>query len=495
MISNRINENGLYIRKSVLNLIILSLIGCLLNIFINAIPLDLIDKLYISSVFVIFSYSYMFYTLISTYKTINFVIIFLFFSIPFSYGQHFIALINPNYLMSQTDFSILDGKLMDKSIISGTFFIIIFLLLLVAGYIASNTIYKNNDYSICNYTKNNNIEIVTIVALIFLTISIIPAFKIVISQYQLSRSMSYLVRRQMENDENYLTNLGVSLRDVYISGWFLPSIYLLLIAIKSKVNRYLIYLLLSSYSIVYLLSGSRFTILKIALNVFLIEFLWNKSFSIKDLKKFSMFILPIAMIFSTFSSLRGMTNFSLNDFVTHFSQYIKNAPISSIFWETGITFTTVSNAIDKVPNVLPYYVGKSYLFSLLICLPNFLRFGMLDGQILNISKQLSPLYYHSHYFGYGSSIYAEQYYNFGLFSFIIAFLFGISIGYFEKKLFESITKKNSMIFFIITYLFGEILYSVRNDLYAIPRTIIFGVLPIVITCFIFKSIFVNKLKM
>lgn len=497
MNSKNFKENGLYVKTSVLNLIILSFIGCSLNILLNTIPLELIDKIYISLVFLVLSYSYMFYTLISTYKTINFVIIFLFFSIPFSYGQHFVALINPNYLLTQTDFNILDGKLMDSSIISGTFFIINFLLLLVAGYISSNTIYKYDEFQINNnskITQNDNLEIVTIVAFIFFIISIIPAFKLVISQYQLSRSMSYLGRRQMENDDDYLINLGISLREVYISGWFLPSIYLLLISLKSKVNKYMIYILLSTYTFVYLLSGSRFTILKIALNVFIIEFLWNKSFSFKDIKKISFLLVPITMIFSTFSSLRGMTNFSLTDFMTHFSQYIKNGPISSIFWETGITFTTVSNVIDKVPVVLPYYVGKSFLFSILICLPNFLRFGMLEGQILNISKQLSPLYYHSKDFGYGSSIYAEQYYNFGLFSLIFAFVFGIIIGNLERRLFESVTTRNSIKFFIITYLFGEILYSVRNDLYSIPRTIIFGILPLVITYFICKSIFANKSK-
>ena len=127
MNSKNFKENGLYVKTSVLNLIILSFIGCSLNILLNTIPLGLIDKIYISLVFLVLSYSYMFYTLISTYKTINFVIIFLFFSIPFSYGQHFVALINPNYLLTQTDFNILDGKLMDSSIISGTFFIINFL--------------------------------------------------------------------------------------------------------------------------------------------------------------------------------------------------------------------------------------------------------------------------------------------------------------------------------------------------------------------------------
>ena len=119
---------------------------------------------------------------------------------------------------------------------------------------------------------------------------------------------------------------------------------------------------------------------------------------------------------------------------------------------------------------------------------------MLEGQILNISKQLSPLYYHSKDFRYGSSIYAEQYYNFGLFSLIFAFVFGIIIGNLERILFESVTTRNSIKFFIITYLFGEILYSVRNDLYSIPRTIIFGILPLVITYFICKSIFANKSK-
>ncbi|MCU9533612.1 O-antigen polysaccharide polymerase Wzy family protein [Streptococcus sp. CSL10205-OR2] len=473
-------------------LILFVFFGIILNITLNAFDVSLIDKLTIATAFVFVSYCYIFAILLKLYRQISFLFIFILLSIPFSYGQHFVAIFDYDYLRYYQNFHILDGRLADSSIINATFMIIIFLLLLTFGYIMVNDRYKN-DFSeavIEKPTKENtkHYSIYSLVAIIFLIISIYPAFKEVYAQYSLSQQFGYLMRRQIENQWNYHEILGVSLREIYIADWFLPAIYMLIMSISKKRLRWIPYSILMVYSMIYMLTGSRFTLIKIFLNIFLIEYLWHKSIKKKHLKYLPIVLFPLIIVLGILTNLRGSAGYSIQSIADSVFDYLTGRPFSSIFWETGITFTTVSNVIDKVPSVLPFFNGKSFIGAIIICLPDFLRFGFTDTYTLTISSSLSPLYYNTNNFGYGSSIYAEQFYNFGYLYFIFAGLIGSGIGFLEKKLLESNAKRKIATFLTISFILGELLYSVRNDLYAIPRLALFSLGIPLFTIFILKIV-------
>ncbi|HFI0579525.1 TPA: O-antigen polysaccharide polymerase Wzy, partial [Streptococcus suis] len=402
------------------------------------------------------------------------IFIFILLSFPFAYGQHVVALFDSNYFFRFQTFHILDGRLQDSSIINATYFIIVFLILLTVGYILSNTYFKEQ-VDVKESSSMAGRSLVIFISLIFLLISAYPAFKEVIAQYNLSREFSYLARRQLESQENYFELLGVGAREIYLGKWFLPSIYMLLLSFREIKKRVIPYSILLAYSAIYMLTGSRFTLLKIILVVFLIEYVWHKSITLRQLKYFPIVLLPLVVLFSVFTSLRGGSAVTIEDFFTNASLYINGSPLSATLWETGITFTSVSNVIDKVPSVVPFFVGKSYLGAMLVCLPAFLRFGFTDNNVFTISSTFSPLYYGTKGFGYGSSIYAEQFYNFGYFALIVAIFLGIIIGKLEKKMILYQKQRNLSQFLLIIFILGELIYSVRNDLYAIPRTVLISV--------------------
>lgn len=462
------NKISLSLPVSAWLLLITVFSGIVINIVVNILPLSLEEKLIISFVFVIIAYSQIFLTLKILYKNVKFIHIFLLLTIPFSYGQHFIALFDRDYLFQNQDYHILDGLLADSSIINASFFIILFLILLTFGYIIVN---KQENYSQEMITREEKTtdKILLFVGLLFLAISFIPAFKEVLGQYNLSKTYSYLARRNLEHESNYFQLLGISSRDTYLAEWFLPSLYMILISLKTKRARVIPYFILLGYSSIYLLTGSRFILLKMATVVFLIEYFWHHSFSKQALKKIFILAFPLAIVFSVMTKLRGTTDYNYASIADGLANYFKSSPLNSTLWETGITFTSVSNVIDKVPNSLPFFAGKSYLGAVLILLPAFLRFGFTERYTFTISSTLSPLYYRSKLFGYGSSIYAEQYYNFGYLSLIIAIFIGMMFGYFERKVHQNSFKHKSSSFLIYSFILGELIYSVRNDLYAIPR--------------------------
>ncbi|CYU65449.1 TPA: O-antigen polysaccharide polymerase Wzy [Streptococcus suis] len=468
------NNSILSLPRNAILLFGLACFGVFQNSLMQILPLSLKSQIFLSIIFVLFSYYCIFKVLWKTYRTINFIFIFVLLSFPFAYGQHLVSLFDSDYLFRFQTFHILDGRLQDSSIINATYFIIVFLILLTVGYILSNTYYKEQVIVNESGLMAGN-SIVIFISLLFLLISIYPAFKEVIAQYNLSRQFSYLVRRQLESQENYYELLGVGTRELYLGKWFLPSIYMLLLSFQDLRKRVLPYSILLVYSIIYMLTGSRFTLLKIILVVFLIEYIWHKSITLRQIKYLPIVFIPLIVAFSIITSLRGDSGVTFEDFLTNATFYINGSPLSATLWETGITFTSVSNVIDKVPSVVPFFIGKSYLGAILVCLPAFLRFGFTDNNIFTISSTFSPLYYGTRGFGYGSSIYAEQFYNFGYFALIVAIFLGIIIGKLEKKMFLYQKQRNLSQFLLIVFILGELIYSVRNDLYAIPRTVLISV--------------------
>ncbi|WP_392486712.1 O-antigen polysaccharide polymerase Wzy [Haloimpatiens sp. FM7315] len=420
------------------------------------------------------------YLIFSTYKETgiaHFYFVFLVISIVFYYGQHIAVILNYEYIHSQS-YSIIDGIVTSDNIVNASFLIIQCLLLLHVGYVIGlqfNLKYKLDD----SYNNVNNITSNSLInksfvytAWIFFVISVVPMLIMLLRQINLTETYGYLQRRTMESSETYYIDIGINKYVMYLSQWFLPSLYMLLISYSKKNKHRWVYLIIIAFCSLYLMTGSRYILLKVGLVIFLIQFIWIKPLNRRTTIKLLLIGLSAIVVLKAITYFRADTSAGISDLLSIISKLLDDNLICGTLWETGITFTSISNMIQKCPSVVPYFYGKSYIGSILCILPEFLRFGFFDKYTLTISSTFSPLYYNTNLFGYGSSFIAEAYYNFGYFVLPVMVLFGYAIARLENKLVKAKINCNAGLFLVLVYIFAELLYGIRNDLYSIPRTIV-----------------------
>ena len=162
--------------------------------------------------------------------------------------------------------------------------------------------------------------------------------------------------------------------------------------------------------------------------------------------------------------------------------------LSPTLWESGITFTSVSNMLDKCPSEVEFFYGKSWIGGILQCLPSPLRFGFFDKYTIITSSTFSHLYYNTTNYGYGSSFIAEGYYNFGYFIYPIIFLFGVILSKINEKLKQVRLKESPYSFLVLVYICGEIAYGIRNDLNSVIRICISSVVIIAISAVAYDNV-------
>lgn len=442
--------------------IILAVITLILNAIIIIIPAALMFKLYISLLVVVLLYYYMIKTTIQYRGVKNCFFMLLVLSIFFYYGQHLVAIFNSTYLKDNDGAGLLSGKIPDNMIIHATFIAIICMLILHAGFFSVKPISLHQ----CNANDINKCNKGLIKAgWIILLLSIYPTFKYLFALLELQTIYGYLGRRMMETEDNYLATLGIARWQILLANLFLPSIYALLIGYRGSGKSKWVYLLLAIYLLIYLFTGSRFMVLKALVIIALIQLLWIKPFKIYNVKIIIIAATVLAIVFSVGSLIRGYTKDSFN-----IEEVNEGLSLSGILWESGITFTTISNVLYCCPSKVDFFYGKSLLGSVLQCLPNIFRFGFFDHNVLSVSETFSPLYYGSgtdH--GYGSSFIAEAYYNFGYLMFVYIFILGICLGKINQSLVKAYNNNSAYLFFCLVSLCGELVYGVRNDLSSIPR--------------------------
>lgn len=480
------NLSGKWIKKDYFLVVIVSLFFIIYNAILwlllsnNSIILtESIIILLIASV--IPSYIFMLYSVKKHFGIVRFYFIFLVLTILFYYGQHILVIMDKGYLMRQNH-TILDGRINNQSIINASFLIIQSILLIHVGYFS--TIKFDNFYFSEDVINKNGIDksvykSFKIVAWILFIVSAIAMIIKLSYLIHLNQTYGYLERRILETSDNFTAGLGNFA--LYLSEWFFPSIYMLFIFNTRKINNKMMYIIVGAFSLLYLMSGSRFLLLKLAMGIFLIQYIWIKPLSIKNLKRITTLGVIGVILLKIISLSRSMTDISLNSILNVFYGLWSDGMFSGILWETGITFTSVSNIIDKAPSVIPFFNGKSYIGAILIFLPSFMRFGFFETYNLSVSATFSPLYYNTNLIGYGSSFITEAYYNFGYFMLIFMLFIGILFGKLENALFRARLSRNAPVFFLITYILSELIYTVRNDIYSIPRyTVFYAIFPLLI---------------
>lgn len=471
-------KNNFYIIVYSLFLIIYNFILWIFASSFSVLLSDIIGFIFFFSL--VPSYFFMIYSTKKKGGTIKFYMIFLMLTILFYYGQHILVIINKDYLLNQ-DYTILDGRISSKSIINATFLIIQSLLLIHIGYFSA---IKNENIlrkEIMNKAKINNriSKEFKITALIFFFLSSVAMLNKLIYLIKLNKSYGYLERRALESSKEFIEGMGSY--TLYFSEWFIPSLYMLFLFNIGRIKGKIIYIIILIFSGLYLMAGSRFLLLKLGMGIFLIQCIWIKQPNKKTIKKFFFGGIIGVFILKFISVSRGNMGFNYEKIYFNIIKLWKTGIFSEILWETGITFTSISNVIDKVPFFIPYFGGKSYLGSILIFLPSFFRFDFFENYKLSVSSILSPLYYNTNLIGYGSSFIAEAYYNFGYLMLFFMIGIGSFFGKLENILIGSKISRNAPLFFFITYIFSELIYIVRNDVYAIPRSILFyALVPLVV---------------
>lgn len=475
--SHQINKG---LSKEFFLVIIISLLLIFYNgviwIILSNITKNLSDKIVLLVIFsLVPSYGVIIYSTKKYLGITRFYFAFIVLSIFFYYGQHLLVILDKGYLLSQNH-TILDGRISDQSIINASFIIIQSLLLIHIGYLYTIKYKRISFDSDSDQIPRNEIDkkvyrSFKIIAWILFIISAIAMVMKLFYLIQLNQQYGYLQRRTLESSEEFVSGLGSFA--LYLSEWFFPSVYMLFTFNTQKFKSKLIYFVIAGFSVLYLLSGSRFLLLKLAMGVFLIQYIWVKPLNKKNMKLIISLGVIGVIVLKIISLSRSIPNISFSNISTVFSELLSEGIFSAIFWETGITFTSISNVIDKTPSVVPFFWGKSYLGSILILLPSFMRFGFFETYNLSVSSTFSPLYYGNNLIGYGSSFIAEAYYNFGYFILIFMIIIGVMFGKLENALFRARLTRNAPMFFLITYILSELIYIVRNDMYPIPRYIVY----------------------
>lgn len=468
----------------VMGALLLIIYNGFLWILLSNIVTELSDSIIVIVVFsIIPSYGFMLYSTKKHMGIARFYFVFITLTIFFYFGQHLLVILDKSYLLSQNH-TILDGRIKDQSIINASYLILQSLLLIHIGYFYSIKYKKNAIDLKTDQLKRSDIDKKVYKSFKFIawTLFFISAVAMIIKLsylIQLNQLYGYLERRAIESSDEFTSGLGNFA--LYLSEWFFPSIYMLFIFNTQKFKNKSMYLIIGAFSVLYLMSGSRFLLLKLGMGIFLIQYIWIKPLT----KKSTITIIVLGVIgvvvLKIISLARAIPNVGFSSMSMILSELFSQGLFSGILWETGITFTSISNIIDKAPSVIPLFYGKSYLGSILIFLPSFMRFGFFETYNLSVSAIFSPLYYNTNFIGYGSSFIAEAYYNFGYFMLFFMMFIGVLFGKLENALYKARLTRNAPMFFLTTYILSELIYIVRNDMYPIPRYIVYyAIVPLII---------------
>lgn len=433
---------------------------------------DLIHAVNISMLIVILpAYLWLLTTTYNVKKKVGFFFIFLILSIIFYYGQYLLICFGQSEKLRDEYVSLLCGRLTD-SVVIRTLFAQIKCLLIV--HIGSLFTIREDSYN-TEIVEDEEIDSrdinipygYHIVALCLFLVSSVMVFIMLFYNMTLG---AYMTVRGEESSIYTFSSGNPMFYVSYISQWFLPSYYMLLLynAITKRRNEYnLLLIFICIYSVVYLLTGARFQLLKIALAVFLIHYYFVERITWKQLK----WIIPIAIIGMLLLSSMSQARQEQLSIKSLFSGVNLNSIgdlVYNIFLEPANASVSLASTMQYCPSQVPHLYFESFLKVIGNILPSFINPFYKLGTTTT-SSIFSPLFYRFSGTGYGSSFITEAYYYWGSFMYIIMFIYGLTIGNIEKSFSNLISNKNIFVIFMSIYMLSEMIYCVRNDVFSLGR--------------------------
>lgn len=269
---------------------------------------------------------------------------------------------------------------------------------------------------------------------------------------------------------------GVYKRDIlnriggihYTISFFFPLLFTMRIALRNKFQR-LDYIAWTSYTIYCLLTYERNFIL--LFTTILMTYYWNSEKKLNVTK--ILIILTLAfLMFSLQAIVRAETTTGFNNILeTALGQG------SNIIIISNVVYWLDSNQVD-------FLYGSTYLDSIL-------SLFQLNG--LEKTGRLThwfSLIYNPNYRlgGFGFSLDAEAYLNFGYTGVFIVFMF---VGFLMKSIWRaSITRGTYLSKFLSAYLFYVFIYGIRGDSNMLIKQICYGIL-----CFFIIYLISHRLKL
>ncbi|HBL05437.1 MAG TPA: hypothetical protein DDZ33_00515, partial [Clostridium sp.] len=169
--------------------------------------------------------------------------------------------------------------------------------------------------------------------------------------------------------------------------------------------------------------------------------------------------------------------------------------IYDILAEFGTTLLVPTTLIEYVPDVIPYYKGKTIINCLMNLIPNFfwnINPGLRDGTLESV---VSPFISRQSVGGLGSSFLAEIYYNFGYWSYFIIPLYGVVIGKLSNSLRNKFTQANDKLkLYSSIYLFNIVIWYIRGEVMTSGKRIVYFVVVPVLLVRMIQKILCKNLK-
>lgn len=407
-------------------------------------------------------------------RSINIYSLFLLFSFLFYFGQHFVILMGRAEVLSEEYYrSILDYRIPNSSRIGAGYFVLVVMLIVNIGVLVKHKVPRNTvtnsvyDLAGLNYCSEKVAKTIFIIVLI-------PTFIKYAFDAVHTQTLGYTESLEASAEAG-----GIMKLCYFLSYYFLPSLYILLISYAKKKRKILLFAIYGVFACVYLCTGSRFRIFESLIAILLIYDLRIKEFRKRDLIKLFFGGVLILITFSIVRESREAIIVSGGDLISAigviWDGLLEEGLFTSALIEMGSTFQVVDVVYNYCPTIVPFSNGESLIGAIMIALPSFLRFGF-DLDSVNVSRIFSPLYVTDIDIGMGSSFISEGFYNFGYVSLLYFFIIGCFIG----KLLSSSAKyeKSGDNFHLFRYVYVSslICFCIRTDLVSFLRYYLYYVL-------------------
>lgn len=411
---------------------------------------------------------------------ISIYVFFMLFSVLFYLGQPIAFLLGAD----NSSLNVYSIKLYPYSLLNETlvFVLISYMLIHIGAVIAKS---NSNDIVKISQSNKDYSNSMNFIGIVLLLLSTVPTGILIINSLRAVLTKGYIGLFISTN--TIAVNgglLGVT------AGFFMPSLYLLLIANSNKKYKRRLYtFIFFLYIIVVFMLGRRGENSIYLLGYILISH--NLIKPLKGKKLFRIIMVGVLMVFvlSIISQARAYLN--SGNFGEVITKSILNTSligiIRDVFSEFGMTLLVPATIIDKVPEVIPFYHGKTIVNFFLVLIPNVfweVNPGLVDGTLESL---VSPFIRRGTVGGIGGSFIAELYYNFGYFSYLFLPIYGIVLTRLTKFLDLRTCNTNKLKFFLSIYMFTNIIWIIRSEILTSGKDILyFAIFPIVLVKFIDK---------
>lgn len=229
------------------------------------------------------------------------------------------------------------------------------------------------------------------------------------------------------------------------------------------------------YMILYMMQGSRISVFVLLVTFIYVWYLcFSKCTPSKALAQVMLILISVAVIFSAISFVRASIESTGGDI---FSALAERNVLAEALAEAGQTFSVTAKVIDSVPESIPQANGVTFFSGFVYILPNGLT-GNYYASVPSVDEVFAQQLVQ--YGGVGSSFIAEGWYNFGCWSMILFFGYGVLLAKMQNAAERFYRKGSCAAFFACCSCFMFIAFYIRSDTRTFLRNFFWTVLPLIV---------------